>query len=162
MLGSGALPCEAPVTPPGPPVCTADEFRQFDFWAGKWRVSDAAGQVGGENSVTIEQGACLLVERWRDVQGNTGQSVNYFDPATRLWKQRWVGLGLILEMQGGLKDGAMVLEGPMHNVRNGRTTLLRGTWSRLPDGRVRQLFVESKDQGKSWEPWFDGYYSRTE
>ena len=43
------------------------------------------------------------------------------------WKQRWIGLGLILEMQGGIQDGAMVLEGPLYYVRQRRTTLLRGT-----------------------------------
>jgi hypothetical protein len=63
-------------------------------------------------------------------------------------------------MQGGRENGAMVLEGPLHYVRANRTTRLRGTWSVLPDGRVRQLFVESEDSGKTWSPWFDGYYSR--
>jgi hypothetical protein len=30
----------------------------------------------------------------------------------------------------------------------------------LPDGRVRQLFEESEDEGKTWALWFDGYYTR--
>jgi hypothetical protein len=143
-------------------ICSHAKFREFDFWAGAWRVQDATGNPAGENSITIEQGGCVLVESWRSARGGTGQSLNYFDPVTKAWKQRWVGLGLILEMQGGIRDGAMVLEGPLHYVRTGRTTLLRGTWSKLADGRVRQLFVESADQGKTWAPWFDGYYSRAE
>jgi hypothetical protein len=143
-----------------PKVCTHASFREFDFWAGAWRVADGDGKPAGVNEITLEQGGCVLVEHWRGARGGTGQSLNYFDPVTGLWKQRWVGLGLILEMQGGLRDGAMVLEGPLHDVRANRTTLLRGTWSQLADGRVRQLFVESADQGKTWTPWFDGYYSR--
>src|SRR5690349_1742607 len=134
-------------------ICADARFREFDFWIGAWRVADGDGKPAGENTITLEQDGCVLVERWRSARGGTGQSLNYYDPAARAWKQRWVGLGLILEMQGGLRHGAMVLEGPLHYVREGRTTLLRGTWSRLADRRVRQLFEESEDQGRTWKPW---------
>jgi hypothetical protein len=148
------------ITPADAPrLCTDAKHREFDFWAGHWKVLDAGGNPAGENVITVEQGGCVLVERWRSAKGGTGQSLNYYDPAAKRWKQRWVGLGLILEMQGGFDQGAMVLEGPLHDVRQARTTLLRGTWTRLPDGRVRQRFVESADQGRTWTEWFDGYYS---
>ena len=143
-----------------PQVCTGAKHREFDFWAGSWRVHDAGNKFAGDNSITIEQGGCVLVERWRSAQGGTGQSFNYFDPVVGLWKQRWIGLGLILEMQGKLKGDSMILEGPLHYVRQNRTTRLRGTWTPLPDGRVRQRFVESADDGKTWTEWFDGYYAR--
>jgi hypothetical protein len=156
----GACPCESQQPVPAATICTDAKFREFDFWAGTWRVVDADRKLAGDNSVSIEHGGCVLVERWRSASGGSGESFNYYDPVAQLWKQRWVGLGLILEMQGGLQNGAMVLEGPLHYVREKRTTRLRGTWSVLPDGRVRQLFVESSDQGKTWTPWFDGYYSR--
>ena len=151
VFGSGLLQ---------PNICQDARFREFDFWAGRWLVHDAAGKLAGENTISIEQGGCVLVERWRSAGGGTGESFNYYDPVVRAWKQRWVGLGLILEMQGGIHADGMVLEGPLHYVRDGRTTLLRGTWSKLPDGRVRQLFVESTDRGSTWTTWFDGYYSR--
>lgn len=147
-------------TPAPPEICVGAKFREFDFWAGSWRVVGADQKPAGENHITIEERGCVLVERWRSAGGGTGQSLNYFDPVAGAWKQRWVGMGLILEMQGALRDGAMVLEGPLHYVREGRTTLLRGTWTALADGRVRQLFEESVDRGESWRPWFDGYYSR--
>ncbi len=159
IIGGATCPCDSQQPAPAATICTAAKFREFDFWAGTWRVLDADRKFAGENSVSIEQGGCVLVERWRGAGGGTGQSFNYYDPVAQAWKQRWVGLGLILEMQGGLENGAMVLEGPLHYVRENRTTRLRGTWSVLPDGRVRQLFVESSDQGKTWTPWFDGYYS---
>lgn len=143
-----------------PAICPGDRHREFDFWAGRWTVLDAGGKTAGENVITIEQGGCVLVERWRSASGGTGQSLNYYDPVAQSWKQRWVGLGLILEMQGRFEQGSMVLEGPLHYVKQARTTLLRGTWTPLPDGRVRQLFMESSDGGKTWATWFDGYYSR--
>jgi hypothetical protein len=63
-------------------------------------------------------------------------------------------------MSGAWRNGSMVLEGPMFYVDDKRTTLLRGTWTPLPDGRVRQHFVESTDNGKTWNEWFDGYYKK--
>jgi hypothetical protein len=143
-------------------ACAADTFRQFDFWVGEWKVVDREGRVAGRNVIALEQQGCVLVERWTSAKGGTGMSMNHYDPLSGKWKQHWVGLGLILEMSGGLRDGAMVLEGPLQYVAQKKVTLLRGTWSALPNGRVRQHFVESEDDGKSWTEWFDGYYTREE
>lgn len=71
----------------------------------------------------------MLVERWHSAAGGTGQSYNYYDPAARKWKQLWIGLGILLHMEGGPHWGGMRLEGPLHYLGQGRTTLLRGTWS---------------------------------
>jgi hypothetical protein len=141
-------------------LCGAAEFRQFDFWIGEWDVVDHEGRPAGRNSIALEQRGCALVERWTSMKGGTGMSLNHFDPMSRQWKQHWVGLGLILEMSGALIEGSIVLEGPLQYVAESRVTLLRGTWTPLPDGRVRQHFVESADRGKTWTDWFDGYYSR--
>lgn len=145
-------------SPAGP--CNGETFRQFDFWAGEWDVHDASGKLAGRNKVTIEEQGCVVVEHWRGAQGGTGQSLNYYDPGARRWKQRWAGLGIVLEMEGGMQGEAMVMEGPAQYIGQQRTTLLRGTWNKLPDGRVRQQFHESDDGGKTWKPWFDGYYTR--
>ncbi len=144
--------------PVGP--CDTGAFRQFDFWTGDWVVRNVSGKEVGRNSIQLEQHGCALIERWTSADGNTGVSLNFYDPAARAWRQHWISPGAVLAMQGGLVDGAMVLEGPLQYVKEGRTTLLRGTWTLLPDGRVRQHFVESTDQGKTWTDWFDGYYSR--
>jgi hypothetical protein len=142
------------------PPCDDATHRQFDFWAGEWAVSDASGKSAGVNSIAKEENGCVLVERWRSAAGGHGQSYNYYDPAAKKWKQVWVGLGLLLHMEGEYRDGSMRLEGPLQYLTQGRTTILRGTWTLLPDGRVRQLFEESEDDGKSWATWFDGYYVR--
>ena len=147
-------------TPPASP-CESGVYREFDFWAGDWIVRVASGQEAGRNSIEVEQRGCVLIERWTSVDGGTGISLNFYDPVLRVWTQQWVSPGAVLTMTGGLVDGAMVLEGPLHYLKDGRATRLRGTWTRLPDGRVRQHFEESVDQGKTWTDWFDGYYSRT-
>jgi hypothetical protein len=142
-------------------ICDAERHKQFDFWVGKWTVRTPDGKPAGVNTITLEERGCVVVERWRSANGGTGQSFNYYDPVVGKWKQRWVGLGLILEMEGAFRNGAMVLEGPLHYVQQKRTTILRGTWTPSPEGGVRQHFEESADKGKTWTTWFDGRYSRS-
>jgi hypothetical protein len=144
-----------PITP-----CERPAFREFDFWLGEWEVRDETGKLAGHNSVTAEQGGCVIMERWRSAAGNNGMSMNYYEPRTGRWKQNWVSPNVILEMSGARHDRDLILEGPLQYLDKGQTTLLRGIWTPLPDGRVRQHFLESKDGGKTWEEWFDGYYSR--
>ena len=142
------------------PPCASRPFREFDFWVGEWDVKDAEGKVAGVNRIASEENGCVLVERWSSAAGGHGQSYNYYDPAAGKWKQLWVGLGILLHMEGGLVDGSMRLEGPLQYLTQNRNTTLRGTWSKLSDGRVRQHFEESEDGGKTWTTWFDGFYTR--
>jgi hypothetical protein len=140
--------------------CAHDKHREFDFWVGEWEVRDAKGKVAGVNKVTKEENGCTIVEHWRGVTGTSGQSLNYYDPTAKRWKQLWIGVGVLLHMEGDFSGGRMRLQGPMQYLGQDRVTILRGTWSVLPDGRLRQLFEESSDNGKSWSLWFDGYYAR--
>ena len=143
-----------------PDTCADPIFHQFDFWLGKWSVTDSTGQFAGENAITSEQQGCVLMEHWHSAKGGTGMSMNYYDPRIAKWRQIWVGLGLTLEMTGELRDGSMVMEGPLYYLNDKHTTLLRGTWTALKDGRVRQHFTESTDNGRTWSEWFDGYYKK--
>jgi hypothetical protein len=155
LAGLAGIPAQA-----ASPPCATGPYREFDFWVGEWNVSDPSGKAAGVNQVTNEQNGCVIVERWQSAQGGTGQSLNYYDPSTKKWNQLWVGLGILLHMEGEFADGSMRLEGPLQYLALDQTTRLRGTWTALPDGRVRQTFEESKDGGKTWAPWFDGYYTR--
>jgi hypothetical protein len=141
-------------------TCTAPPFHQFDFWLGEWTVTDSSGQFAGTNSITSDQKGCVVMEHWKSAKGGTGMSMNYYDPRIGKWRQIWVGLGLTLEMTGEMKDGSMVFEGPLYYLNDKHTTLLRGSWTKLEDGRVRQHFTESTDNGKTWSEWFDGYYRK--
>src|SRR5262245_54399821 len=142
------------------PACATGPFREFDFWVGEWDVRDADGKTAGANRITSEENGCVLIEHWKSIQGGHGQSYNYYDPATQKWNQLWIGLGILLHMEGSFADGSMKLEGALQYLTQNKTTTLRGTWTALPDGRVRQLFEESTDGGKTWALWFDGYYTR--
>ena len=163
---TGVLWCLYPTigfaqTPTNTPLpCTDESHRAFDFWVGDWIVTNAAGTEVGQNLIERTEGGCLLVENWTSAGGGTGKSMNYWDPREKRWKQVWVSSnGSVGYFNGGIADGAMVLQGDML-AANGTALLLKGTWSVLDDGRVRQHFEQSTDQGATWSTWFDGYYAK--
>jgi hypothetical protein len=66
--------------------------------------------------------------------------------------------GLVLLLEGGLRDGQMVLEGSSQTAR-GVVTRHRISWTPNPDGRVRQHW-ESTDAAGQWTTAFDGMYTK--
>lgn len=142
-------------------ACTDPVYRAFDFWVGEWTVTDSAGATTyGTNRITREEAGCTIREQWAGASGGTGQSLNFYDPVHRAWRQVWVGNdGLVLDIQGGLVNGAMRLEGKGPAARGG-TALHRATWTPMPDGRVRQFWEQSADGGTTWKVAFDGWYRK--
>jgi len=143
--------------------CRYDEtFRAFDFWVGDWEVHLANGQYAGANTIESAESGCVLIENWTGASGGTGMSVNYLDKATNEWVQVWNSEGgAQISIRGGLTDAGMLLTGHIHYVGNGTTAPFRGLWTPLPDGRVRQFFEQSNDDGATWTSWFEGFYTRT-
>jgi hypothetical protein len=152
--GSGTT-APAPAARPAP--CSAPEYRQFDFWLGDWDVTTPDGKPAGRNTVTRPLGDCVLQEHWRGAGGTSGESYNLYDASSGRWHQRWVdGHGMLLLLDGGLVNGAMVLSGGDRNV-GGKTTRDRITWR--PEGdAVHQIWEQSTDSGKTWSVVFHGIY----
>lgn len=147
---------------PANPCQSRSAFHEFDFWIGDWEVRLADGTLAGYNSITAEEGHCVLVEKWRGVSGGTGTSVNFYDDAAGEWMQVWTAAGgSQIVIRGGLTDDGMLLTGTIHNVGSSGSLPFRGLWTLLEDGRVRQFFEQSSDGGKTWTSWFEGFYSRT-
>lgn len=142
--------------------CAHDErFRAFDFWLGEWAVHTADGSYAGRNVISAEESGCVMVERWTSAGGGTGMSVNYLDAATGQWVQVWNAEGgTQIDIRGGMTNEGMRLEGQIHYVAGGTTAPFRALWTPLEDGRVRQFFEQSNDGGATWQPWFEGFYSR--
>ena len=136
-------------------------FGEFDFWVGDWDVHIADGQFAGENSIRKAERGCVLIENWTGASGSTGMSINYLDKRSGEWVQIWHSAGgSQIEIRGGLTDDGMRLVGTIHYVTKGTTAPFRGLWTLLDDGRVRQYFEQSNDDGKTWTPWFEGFYTR--
>ena len=141
--------------------CDAAEYHQFDFWQGEWVVHSLDGQPQGENTITVEENGCLLVERWRDSQGGTGQSYNYYNAVKDQWHQLWVSPGAIIDYTGGLdKSGAMYLEGHIYGQTNGKSNRFMGRWTPRADGSVLQELKAWDPDADDWAKGFTGVYTR--
>ena len=165
-VSHAAMAEDEPVTPEAGSATTSPceqdpEFREFDFWVGEWEVHGTDGTFLGENTVSSDEGGCVLTEQWRGAKGSTGMSINYLDRMTDEWVQSWHAAGgYQILIRGGMTDEGMLLSGTIHLIATGQTSPFRGLWTPLPDGRVRQYFEQSNDDGATWEPWFEGFYSR--
>ena len=137
----------------------------FDFWIGEWDVFGPEGNQVGSNTITsmfanpVASG--MLHEHWQGNGGVEGRSINAYDVARGCWHQTWMdSTGDMLLLEGGLVDGAMVLEGQAPSGED--PTVLerqRITWTH--DGtEVRQLWESSSDDGLTWTVAFDGRYRR--
>ena len=154
VLGSCVLPTTAAAGP-----CDGPAHRAFDFWLGEWQVHTPDGKLAGTNRIESEYGGCVLHERYATARGYRGESLNMYDAGRKVWHQTWVDTaGTLLLLEGGLRDGSMVLEG--HTVAaDGKTTRHRISWTPRADGSVRQLW-ESTDASGKWAVAFDGNYTR--
>jgi hypothetical protein len=161
LVGAAALAQTPPPAPPAPPPppCASAEHRQFDFWLGEWEVT-ANGKLAGTNRITRLYGDCGLREEYSTPRGYVGSSFNLYDPARGVWHQTWVdNQGTLLLLDGGWKDGQMVLEGEKP-AAGGARQRDRIRWTPNADGTVRQLWEVSTDGGQSWTVAFDGLYRK--
>jgi hypothetical protein len=140
-------------------ACDSREQRQFDFWLGEWNVHTPDGKLAGVNRITLEYDGCVLHEHYSNNRGFSGESLNVYDAARKVWHQTWVdNSGLLLLIEGGFRDGNMVLEGQVIDAA-GLAVRHRITWSPNADGSVRQHW-ESTDATGKWTTLFDGKYTR--
>lgn len=155
-----AIPVSAQQAPP-PPPCQGEAFAQFDFWLGTWEVYDPSGKYAGENVIRKKQRGCLITESWKGAGGSTGESYNFYNPATEKWQQLWVSPGTIIDYEGGLTEaGSMKLEGTITYTGNGDVFPFRGEWTPNEDGTVTQAFEQYDPATEEWKGWFTGIYSK--
>ena len=133
----------------------------FDFWVGEWDVFGPEGRQVGTNSITALFGTGALAEHWHGSGEVEGRSLNSWDELRDCWHQTWVdSAGGLLLLDGGLRDGAMVMEGEAPGEAEGSAAeRQRITWT--PGGdEVRQHWEVSSDGGTTWRTAFDGRYVR--
>jgi hypothetical protein len=139
------------------------QSHDFDFWVGEWDVFGPKGAQVGTNSVTALFGTGAIAEHWHGAGDIEGRSLNAFDRSRACWHQTWVdSSGGLLLLDGGLSDGAMVMEGVAPAEEDAaRLERQRITWTPGGDGsEVRQLWEVSADDGATWQVAFDGRYRR--
>ncbi len=143
-----------------PAPCSTSAYHQFNFWTGSWNVTDPDGKQAGTNHIDVILGGCALQEHWQGAGGGSGTSLNIYDKRRGVWHQTWVDSGGgLLVIEGGWKDGAMVMSGTSTS-RAGEQVLNRITWTPKDADHVRQLWEVSLDGGRHWKTVFDGLYTR--
>jgi hypothetical protein len=153
LLAPNNLPSHAHAAEPvDPPHCAAPTYRQFDFWAGDWDVFDVGSPIQVAHAkVDVILDGCVLREDYQGTDGHKGQSFTIYDTARNVWHQTWVtNRGELLQIEGKLDAGEMILSGEDHT----KHTLVRGWWKPV-NGEVHETAATSRDNGKTWNPWFD-------
>ncbi len=128
------------------------------FWLGEWDVYGAAsGTRAGENSFTLRNGGLFILEQWRDSQGGTGESFNYFDPALGKWKQVWSDKNGLVEFVGTRQGAGVLFEGERVNAQSAKTRV-RMHVRPVGQGRVRQTGSRWDEASQSWQTQYDLIY----
>jgi hypothetical protein len=135
------------------PPCASPEYRQFDFWAGRWDVYPTGKDKLVAHSLIEPVYGCGIRENWMPIGKPGGGSLSIYVPAEKRWEQFWIdSQGTRAIFTGGWNGSAMVITGKWG------APLVRMTYSKNADGSVRQFGEQSTDGGKSWSPSFDFTY----
>lgn len=142
------------------PQCEAKDYQQFDFWVGEWQVSNSKNPQTSRSKISKILSGCVILEEYTAPTGYQGKSLNIYNQHTQQWHQTWTDNdGMLLQLNGRLIDGSMVLMGAIENAK-GEVLLQRITWTPLASGDVRQHWQQSKDDGSNWVTLFDGNYQK--
>ena len=147
--------------------CSSPESRQLDFWVGYWEVRPrGSDKIIAHSLIEKRYAGCAIRENWmplgREATGGGG-SLSSYDVRRKAWRQVWVdSTGERVDLEGGLKDGAITIAGLWHNfVAPGQDALVAMHYRLQASGEVRQWAESSTDNGKTWTPNFDFLYRRS-
>lgn len=162
-IGCGSSSAVSQTSAPKP-ACTAPEFGQFDFWVGYWDVYPTGkDQVVAHSFIEKLYDGCTIRENWKPGSRLGGGSLNAYRPEQKVWRQIWTDSGNSWGVfEGKFENGAMVLSGWWEGVKGpGTKAFTRTTWTRNPDGSVRQFGEARGDDGKTWSAAFDFTYKKS-
>jgi len=141
--------------------CCSENHDDFDFWEGKWEVTNPDGTAAGMNTIVKMQDGCVLMENWVGAKGKyTGTSVNFYNNKTKQWEQLWVdNSGSYLKLSGKRTGNQMILRSEPFEGKDGKKYVNKITWTYNSDGTVRQLW-EIYNNDTVVNVAFDGLYKK--
>jgi|SRR5579859_2069448 len=152
-VGGIAGAAESPCSDPGQ--------HSWDFWLGRWRVTDAKGVFHGIDEVTRGPGGCGLVEHWHGQEGGEGTSINFYAPATGEWTQYWMSPTENIALKGKLDSNrALRTTGTITHYNAKEPHPFRGNWVPQDDGSIIQEFFEQDPATGHWAEWFVATYKK--
>jgi hypothetical protein len=125
---------------------------------GEWEImKNGTNDLAGISSVQLILGNCVVLENYTN-KAFQGKSFNTYNASLKKWQQFWVdNTGGSIVFNGELKDGVMNFTGEGTSP-TGEKTLHKMSFTPMPEGRVRQVLEDSKDNGKTWTVSYDGVY----
>ena len=164
VLAVALLQTAPPPAPaqPRPNPCADAAHHAFDFWVGKWDVTPyGGGPLVAHSLIESLYGGCAIRENWMPLKSTGGGSLSNYDAGDGKWHQTWVdSSGTRAVFEGGPVEGGIAITGPWRGSGpNGEPGMVRMTYTREPNGAVRQKGEVSIDGGKSWGPSFDFLYT---
>ncbi len=156
--------CAAPAAAQPVPadLCKSAEHHAFDFWIGRWTVTETnSGKPAGQSLIESLYNGCTLRENWSE-PGYAGGSLNTYDAGAGKWRQTWTDAsGAWREFVGGIEGGKMVLVARVVSPKDAsKVVLVRMTFTPNPDASVRQYSDYSRDDGKTWRERYDYTYRK--
>lgn len=144
------------------PCQTNPAFRRFDFWIGEWEVYGAKGNKAGDSKIELILDSCIILENWSNLKGYKGKSFNTFNAITNQWQQTWVDNAgsIVYYSEGKFEDNKMIVATKNEKQLDGKVKIMRMTFTKLSNDKVRQLGESSTDGGKTWQTDFDLEYRR--
>lgn len=149
--------------PKSVPCSSNPVYNQFDFWLGEWEAFGPKGKKGGDSKVERLLDSCVILENWTSAQaGYSGKSYNTFNTVTGKWQQYWVDNkgGITEYFDGHAEKDKMILQTANLKQPDGSSLIMRMTFSKLNEDKVRQHGENSVDGGKTWKTTFDLEYRR--
>jgi hypothetical protein len=155
-----ATPAVTPSPVPMSASCTGAPYRQFDFWLGDWDLIGPDGKKSADDHVAAILGGCAVEENWTGARSGQGISFSAYDPATKRWHQTLMDDGgAVLNLEGEFADGKMILVGTRPSQKEkGVTITHRIAWTPQPDHRVKQVWENSTNGGRTWRLVSEGTY----
>ncbi len=138
------------------PCYSDSNYTKMDFWCGEWDVF-VNGRKIGENSITKQEGGCMILEQYTTPRDFVGQSINFYDIDDKKWKQIWIdhttNITKYIEIESKPSGYIKFLAQPSTSSSN----FLQMTFTLNEDESVTQLIEQSPD-GKEWTTAFNGKY----
>ncbi|MBI5941813.1 MAG: hypothetical protein HY859_15460, partial [Caulobacterales bacterium] len=88
LLAAGPAAAQTTTPTTTPPACATPEYRQFDFWVGRWDVYPTGqDKLVAHSLIERLYGGCAIRENWMPVQGGGGGSLNNYVAGEKGWRQ---------------------------------------------------------------------------
>lgn len=161
LLCAFVLQAAGPLSAQASGPCEADEsYRALDFLLGEWRLESGGETVGRSRGEKLEDG-CLLAETWSFVDGRSGRTYSFFDPAAKVWRRLTVtNRGGVVRSAGTVDGEELAFDGE-YVAADGRRSTWRARLSLEADGRIARTAGGSRRAGRgdrSSTVMFEGHY----